>query len=136
MTHSTAPYSAKKGRSFALTVAAAFAVLAGISAWRGRELPPLVLGGAALILVLAALIAPSRLEPVEKAWMSLARAISRITTPIFMGIVYFVLLTPIGFLRRTLGKNPLVHRSEQNSYWISRTTVDASRARQKMERQF
>ncbi len=136
MTNSTAAYSAKKGRTFALTIAAAFALLAGISAWRGRELPPLVLGGAALILVLAALIAPSRLEPVEKAWMSLAHAISKITTPIFMGIVYFVVLTPIGFLRRTFGNNPLVHRPEQGSYWISRTPVDALRARQKMERQF
>jgi hypothetical protein len=136
VTSPTSEYTAAKGRRFALTIAIAFAVFAGVSAWRGRELPPMILGAAALVFLLGAMIVPSRLEPVEKAWMSLAHAISKITTPIFMGIVYFVVLTPIGLLRRTIGKNPLVHSAENGSYWISKSPADASRARQKMERQF
>jgi hypothetical protein len=47
--------------------------------------------------------------------MKLAHALSKVTTPIFMGIVYFVVLTPIGFIRRSFGGNPLVHKAENES---------------------
>jgi asparagine N-glycosylation enzyme membrane subunit Stt3 len=129
-------YTAKQGRRFALTLAIAFAVLAGISYWRGRELPPLILGGLASIALVSALVIPSKLQRVEAAWMKLAHAISRITTPIFMGIVYFVILTPIGLLRRLAGGNPLVHRSVNDSYWVMRAEADPAARRARMERQF
>lgn len=129
-------YTAARGRKFALTLAAAFAVLAAISYWRGRELPPLILGALAVVFLLAALALPQHLEPVENAWMGLAHLISKVTTPIFMGIVYFVILTPIGLLRRIFGGSPLVHRMAENSYWIARAPVDPERARRRMERQF
>ena len=41
--------------------------------------------------------------------MALAHAISKVTTPIVMGVMYFVVLTPVGVLRRGFGGNPLVH---------------------------
>ena len=44
--------------------------------------------------------------------MGLAHAISKVTTPIFMGVVYFVVITPIGFIRRrAFGSNPLSPRA-------------------------
>jgi len=132
----TSNYTASKGRKFGLTVGTAFAILAALSFWRGRHAVPLVLGLAAIALVLSALAAPTALEPVERGWMKLARAISRVTTPIFMGIVYFALLTPIGIIRRTFGRNPLVHETDRGSYWIARAPLDDSRKRSRMERQF
>jgi hypothetical protein len=129
-------YPAAKGRKFAFTVATAFAVLALVSFWRGRELPPILLGSLAAALALAGLAIPSRMGPVESAWMKLAHAISKVTTPIFMGIVYFVVLTPIGLLRRTFGGNPLVHKADHESYWIARATSDDAKRRARMERQF
>jgi hypothetical protein len=129
-------YSASRGRKFALTLAIAFGVLAALSYWRGRHYPPLVLGVLALLFAVAGLALPSRLEPVENAWMKLAHAISRVTTPVFMGIVYFVLLTPVGFFRRIFGSNPLVHRAESDSYWKRREPVDPAAQRRRMERQF
>ena len=50
------------------------------------------LGGA---LALAGLVVPRDLGPVERAWMGLAHPISKVTTPIFMGVMYFLVLTPI-----------------------------------------
>lgn len=129
-------YTAAKGRKFALTLSAAFAVLAAISYWRGRELPPLILGALAVLFLVAALAVPQHLQPVERAWMKLAHLISRVTTPLFMGIVYFVILTPIGLARRIFGGNALVHRMIDNSYWIPRAADDPDRARRRMERQF
>jgi hypothetical protein len=68
--------------------------------------------------------------------MKLAHALSRITTPIFMGIVYFVVLTPAGLIRRTFGRNPLVHAAENGSYWEARPTREHEAQRRRMERQF
>jgi hypothetical protein len=132
----TQRYSAAQGRKFGLTVGIAFGILAGLSYWRGHGVVPLVAGAIALALVVAALAAPRALEPVERAWMKLAHVISRVTTPIFMGIVYFAVLTPIGIVRRTFGRNPLVHEPDGGSYWIARTPVERERKRIRMERQF
>jgi hypothetical protein len=50
--------------------------------------------------------------------MGLATLISRVTTPIMMGIIYFLVITPIGVVRRTLGHDPLDHQPDpENGYW-------------------
>src|SRR6266498_465184 len=96
-----------EGRRFAFTLAAAFAVLGGIAAWRGRERAAVVFAVVAGLFFLAGLVAPSRLGPVERAWMGLARVISKVTTPLFMGIIYFVVLTPTGLIRRAVSRRTL-----------------------------
>jgi hypothetical protein len=108
-----------EGRKFALTLAAAFGVLAGVAWWRESPRAMLVLGGVAGAFALGGLLVPGKLGPVYRAWMGFARALSRITTPIFMGVVYFVVITPIAALRRTVGGNPLrAHRG--TSGWVDR----------------
>ncbi|HEX6575678.1 MAG TPA: SxtJ family membrane protein [Gemmatimonadaceae bacterium] len=130
------PYSRGQGRKFGLTVGIAFLVIALISLWRGHDLAPKIFGAFAAILIVAALVAPRALERVDAAWMKLAHAISRVTTPVFMSIVYFVVLTPIGILRRRIGRNPMVHEADNGSYWITRPPKDAEKQRLGMERQF
>lgn len=129
-------YSAGAGRRFALTLAAAFAVIAALTAWRDRETIAAVTGSLAALLLIAGIAIPARLQPFEVAWMRFALAISRVTTPLFMGIVYFLVLTPSGFIRRTLGRNPLVHSAEGGSYWAARTRREPEARRRQMERQF
>ena len=130
------PFTASHGRKFALTLAAAFGVIAAIGFWRGRQTVSLVSAAIALLMILAAALVPEKLEPVERVWMKLAHAISRVTTPIFMGIVYFVILAPMGAVRRIAGANSLVHRASTGSYWIRRSQRDEEKARRQMERQF
>jgi hypothetical protein len=129
-------YTATKGRKFGLTVGGAFAVIALVSLSRDHMVAPKILGAIASALIAGALIAPRSLQPVEKAWMRLAHAISRVTTPIFMAIVYFVVLTPFGILRRTFGRNPIEHKPVDGSYWIARHARDSEKERLSMERQF
>jgi hypothetical protein len=122
--------SAQEGRKFGLTVGIAFLVLAALSRWRGHELVPYVLGGVGLALASAAVLVPAHLGPVQRAWMGLARAISRVTTPIFMGIVFFVIITPVGLLMRVLGRNPIRHKPVNHSYWMPRAKVRGTMANQ------
>ena len=132
----TQPYTSAKGRRFALTLAGAFTVLAAVAVLRHRQTPSTVLGILGFVMLAAALLVPSRLEPVERAWMGLAHALSRVTTPIFMAIVYFVVLAPIALIRRAVGGNPMVHKLESDSYWVAHTRLDPDAARRRMERQF
>jgi hypothetical protein len=122
------------GRRFGFTVGAAFLALAGLAAWRGRLLEAgafVALGG---VLVAAALLVPARLGPVYRWWMALATALSRVTTPLFMGLVYFALLTPTGLMLRLAGRSQLVRPRSTRSFWVTRNP--RARRRTDMERQF
>ena len=112
--------TAGEGRKFAFTVGAAFLVLAGISYWRGHRIPVIVLATLGALLLLAGLVAPTKLGPVQRGWMGLAERISRVTTPIFMGLVYFVVLTPVGLIMRAVGRRPLEQKAVNGSYWVRR----------------
>jgi hypothetical protein len=99
-------------------VGIAFVVLAAISAWRGHYLPPRVLGALGAALLLAGVVVPGRLSRVYRAWMGLASAISKVTAPIVVGAMYFVVLSPMGALMRLFGRNPLRHRERDGSFWV------------------
>jgi hypothetical protein len=124
--------TAREGRKFAFTVGIAFVVLGAISAWRGHQLPPRilwVLGGAFLA---AGLLVPGRLSGVNRAWMALATAISKVTAPIMVSAVYFLVVTPLGVVTRLVGRNPLRHPERDGGFWIPAS----SGGRSDLENQF
>ena len=125
--------SAAQGRKFGLTVGIAFLVLAGLlHLWRHKETAAAVAGSLGALMVIAALLIPTRLGPLERAWMGLARLISKVTTPIFMGVVFFLVITPIGALMRLVGRRALVHPEQGGGFWMA----PASGGRSDIERQF
>lgn len=124
----------REGRNFGWTVGAAFLALSGLLWWRGKHSAALVFLALGAVLVLAGLVAPARLGPIQRAWMGFARLLSLVTTPIFMGIVYFLVLTPTGWLMRLFGRNPIRRTPSEGSFWIRRPTGDGQRGR--MEHQF
>lgn len=126
--------SPAEGRKFGLTVGGAFLVITGVLWWRGRLGAVPYVGGLGAVLVLAGLLIPTYLGPVNRAWMGLAHLISKVTTPIFMGIVYFLVLTPIAFGMRLFGRHPMVHATGDMGYWFDRGAEKPEAAR--MERQF
>jgi len=118
---------AAQGRRFGLTVGVAFLVLTAVLVWRDHRTAYLVTGGIGTVLILGGLIAPTALLPVEKAWMAMAHAISKVTTPIVLGIVYFLVVAPIGLVMRALGKNPLVHGEHDGGFWVVKAEDRAGR---------
>ncbi len=126
--------SRTEGRKFAFTVGPAFLGL-GLLAWyRGHGIAAVVLSTIGAALGLAGATAPTCLGPVLRAWMRLAQAIAKVTTPVFMGIVYFGVFTPLSFVMRLAGRNVLVHRAGEEGYWI-RLKEDRNQTNS-MERQF
>jgi hypothetical protein len=123
-----------EGRRFGLTVGGAFMVLAGIGWWRDNQILMAITGTLGMAGILGGLAIPTRLGPVERAWMRLAHLISKVTTPIVMGVMYLGVLLPVGVLRRKLGGNPLVHGAHEGSFWHSRPA--GARRSAAMQRQF
>ncbi|MDB4888607.1 MAG: hypothetical protein JWL61_462 [Gemmatimonadetes bacterium] len=130
----SARLTAAEGRKFGFTVGFAFLALGAFAMWRGKQRTSMVLLSLGGVLVVAALIVPTLLGPVEKAWMGLAHLISKVTTPIFMSIVYFVVMTPIGFLRRMSAGKMGAPKSSSVSNWDAHSPAVVRR--ESMERQF
>jgi drug/metabolite transporter (DMT)-like permease len=109
-----------EGRKFGLVVGGAFLLLA-LLLWRRTHVTAATVAGAVgVALFLGGLAVPGQLGPVYRAWMGLAKAISKVTTPIVMSIIFFLVLTPAGFLVRLFGHRPLTHPRGAGTYWHSR----------------
>lgn len=126
-------YTARDGRRFAFPVGAAFAVLAGLMLWRQHGVAMWVFASVAAVLALAGLLVPSRLGPAQRAWMAMAHAISRITTPIVLTAMYVLTIVPTGLVMRALGRDPLAHERDADGFWVDRP---ADGRRSDLRRQF
>ncbi len=109
-----------EGRKFGFLVGGAFLVLGALLWRRGHHSGGPVSAVAGGLLLLAGLVAPMHLGPVYRAWMGLAGVISRVTTPVFMSIMYFLVLTPAGLLGRLFGHRPLSPPPGAATYWRTR----------------
>ena len=119
-------------RKFGITVGIAFLALAAFAFWRHSDgIFWKIFMGAGSALLLAGLLIPSQLGPVYRGWMKFALLLSKVTTPLFMGIVYFGLFLVTGLLRRAMGKNAMETKEVNGSFWSAREVRRAN-----LERQF
>lgn len=114
--------SPKEARRFGLVVGAAFLVLGALVWWRGRPVTSQVFWALGAALILFGIVLPRALIPVHRAWMGLALAISKVTTPIFLGAVYFLIISPIGLIRRGLGRDSLKPKHTSGGFWVLRSS--------------
>jgi len=99
----------RKGlREFGLTMGAAIVVIFGLFfPWMlGRAWPAWPWFIAALFWALA-LISPLRLRWIFRAWMRFGLLASRVMTPLVLGIVFFVMISPMALVWRLMGKDPM-----------------------------
>ena len=127
--------TSKELRRFGLSVGGVFAAMALFSWWRGHQIPPLVLGSLAAFFMVPGLLFPTALRTVQQKWMRGAMVIGEFNSRVILGVFYYLVMAPIGFIRRRFG-DPL-NRSlgdRATSAWIKRERVPVDRER--YERQF
>jgi Saxitoxin biosynthesis operon protein SxtJ len=111
----------KQLRSFGFTVGGIFALIA---IWplviRAADPRWWALGIAAGLLV-PAVVFPRSLVWVHKGWMAIGHVLGWINTRIILGVVFYVIVTPIGIIRRWLGKDPMGRqlRPDLDSYRVT-----------------
>ncbi len=107
-------------REFGLVVGGVFALLGAWWIYRGKFLyPARVLTIVGLALVLFGLVAPRVLTAPRKAWMKLAEVLAFVSSRIILALIYFLVLTPIGVVKRAMGWDPLHRRAaSRETYWL------------------
>jgi predicted membrane metal-binding protein len=110
------------GRSFGLVFAGVFAVIALWPLVREDKLRLWSLVIAAGFLGVA-FVAPRALAPLNRLWFRTGMLLGKVVTPLVMGVLFIVVVTPVGFLMRLFGKDPLRLKFEpaSKSYWIKRS---------------
>lgn len=66
---------------------------------------------------------PLILRPINILWFRFGLLLHRIVNPLVMGIMFFIVITPIGLVMRIMGKDMLrikLHK-DTSSYWINRS---------------
>ena len=73
------------------------------------------------------------LTPLNKIWFKFGLLIGLIISPLVMGLIYFVVVTPTSFIMKILGKDilNLKKNDKKNTYWIQK-----SEPKSKMKKQF
>ena len=85
-----------------------------------------------LIFLILGVLNSKILTPLNKIWFKFGILLGKIVSPIIMGIIFFLVVTPIGFIMRILGKDLLNLKFNRNkSYWIEKNG-----SKSKMKNQF
>lgn len=113
---------ASSNRSFGLVFASVFLVVAVYPLLRGGSVRLWSLALSALFLVLA-LAVPRVLSPLNRGWMRFGLLLHRFVSPVVLGIMFFLVVTPMGLVMRAIGKDMLRLRFDRraSTYWIERS---------------
>ena len=86
---------------------------------------------AVIFLILGLLNSPV-LTPLNKIWFKFGILLGVVISPIVMGIVFFIVVTPTALIMRLSGKNLLgLKKNNKISYWIEKPLIKS-----KMKNQF
>jgi hypothetical protein len=113
---------ASSNRSFGIVFAVVFAAIGLLPLLSASGVRLWSLTAAAAFLV-CALFLPSILAPLNRAWLWFGLQLHRIVSPIALGIMFFLVVAPIGLVMRALGKDVLRLKFDRraDTYWIERT---------------
>ena len=85
-----------------------------------------------LFFLISGLLDSKILTPLNKLWFKFGIILGKIISPVIMGIIFFLVVTPTGLIMRILGKDLLNLKYNQNkSYWIEKDGLKS-----KMKNQF
>ena len=76
----------------------------------------------AVIFLILGLTNSKVLTPLNKLWFKFGLLLGKVVSPLIMGIIFFLVVTPIGLIMRIIGKDLLnLKFNNKKSYWIEKT---------------
>lgn len=108
-------------RRFGAVIGCALALLALYAAWNGHSTRATICAGLAAAFWLTALAAPSVLTPFNRLWMAFGLLLGKIVSPIVLGVIFLLLITPVALATRMFGRDALrLKKRAVSSHWIER----------------
>ena len=85
-----------------------------------------------LIFLVLGMMKSKLLTPLNKLWFKFGMILGAIVAPVVMGAVFFLVVTPIGIVMKTMGKDLInkKYNKKKETYWITRRTSIGSMKRQ------
>ena len=122
-------------RSFGIVFAVVFVLIGSWPLFDGGPFRLWALAGAGIFLA-AGLFFPTPLRPLNRLWFIFGMALHKVMSPLVMGLLFYLTVTPIALIMRIVGKDPLTRRFDPRakSYWIERDP--AGPAPETMRQQF
>ncbi len=119
--------SSSSNRKFGLTIGAILCALSLVPLLHHQPVRLWLLGLGAVVFVAGALV-PALLAPANQLWFRFGLLLGRITNPVVMGVLFFCVIVPFGWVLRRSGKDllRLKHDAAAASYWIARDPAAAS----------
>ena len=86
------------------------------------------------LLWLPALLMPAALRPVYTTWMKIGHGIGWVNTRIILGVLFYVIVLPMGLIMRLFGKDPMARKRDESasSYRIE----SVSEAKDRLEKPY
>ena len=80
-----------------------------------------------VIFLILGLLNSKILTPLNKLWFKFGILLGAIVSPIVMGIVFFIVVTPISLIMKILGKDILnLKKNKNRSYWIDKSEIKST----------
>ena len=112
--------SKKDLRSFGYTIGIILFIISAVLFYYNNQLYQNLTVIAAIFVLLGVLI-PQLLKPIYLVWMTFAVILGWVMTRVILSVIFYLIMTPIGFLSRLLGEDFLaLKKIESDSYWNHR----------------
>lgn len=117
----TSQIQSSSDRSFGFVFAAVFLIVALFPLLHAAGIRIWAVAVSGVFLLLASFL-PHVLAPANRLWTKFGLLLHNIVSPVALGILFFLVVTPTGLLMRLFGKDPLRLRFDPaaDSYWIKR----------------
>lgn len=114
-------------RKFGAFFAAVFVIASAYAAWSAGAALAVALLVIAAVFGTLALVRPDRLTGLNRAWWLLGQLLGRIVSPLVLGVLFFLVITPTALITRAFGRDALrLRRRALSSHWQERSPAGPS----------
>jgi hypothetical protein len=100
---------------------AVFTAVAAYAYWKEWHTVTLVALIIATLFIATSFFMPQILSPLNRLWYGLGLLLGKIVSPIVLGLIFFVLITPVSLVTRLFGRDELkMKKRNLESYWTDR----------------
>ncbi len=109
-------------KKFGLFMSTIFAGLSTYTYYQNFANLAVVLGLISSLLFAFTLVAPNRLSRLNRLWFQFGLLLGKVVSPLVLGVMFFLLITPVALVTRLLGRDELLLKKRSViSYWVDRT---------------
>ena len=109
-------------RKFGWFFVAVFSAVSAYAFWKGWSAVSSATLIVTILFAVATFLSPQLLAPLNRLWYALGILLGRIVSPIVLGLIFFVLITPVSLVTRLFGRDELkMKKRSVRSYWVDRS---------------